>query len=134
MATTGREFLGVGWKFPLQVTPRGGLALARAEQRIEESIFLILSTAAGERVMLSDFGCGIHDLVFAPSNAVTVSLVVQRVRQALVAHEPRIDVLDIAAETAPEQPSLLLIRIDYRIRANNALGNLVFPFYLDEGA
>jgi uncharacterized protein len=134
MATTGREFLGVGWKFPLQVTPRGGLALARAEHRIEESIFLILSTAAGERVMLPDFGCGIHDLVFAPNNAVTVSLVVQRVRQALVAHEPRIDVLDIAAETAPEQPSLLLIRIDYRIRANNALGNLVFPFYLDEGA
>jgi hypothetical protein len=134
MATAGREFLGVGWKFPLQVTPRGGLALARAEQRIEESIYLILSTAPGERVMLPDFGCGIHDLVFAPNNAVTVSLVVQRIRQALVAYEPRIDVLDINAETAPEQPNLLLIRIDYRIRTNNALGNLVFPFYLDEGA
>ncbi len=134
MATTGREFLGVGWKFPLQVTPRGGLALTRAEQRIEDAIFLILSTAPGERVMLPDFGCGIHDLVFAPNNAVTVSLVVQRVRQALVAYEPRIDVLDIAAETAPEQPNLLLLRIDYRIRANNALGNLVFPFYLAEGA
>ncbi len=84
--------------------------------------------------MLPEFGCGIHDLVFAPNNAVTVSLVVQRTRQALVAFEPRIDVLDITAETAPEQPNLLLIRIDYRIRANNALGNLVFPFYLNEGA
>jgi uncharacterized protein len=134
MVTTGRDFLGTGWKFPLQTTPRGGLALSRAEQRIEESIFLILSTAPGERVMLPEFGCGIHDLVFAPNNAVTVSLVVQRTRQALVAFEPRIDVLDITAETAPEQPNLLLIRIDYRIRTNNALGNLVFPFYLDEGA
>jgi hypothetical protein len=43
-------------------------------------------------------------------------------------------VLDISAETAPAQPNLLLIRIDYRIRANNAMGNLVYPFYITEGA
>lgn len=129
-----REFLGVGWKFPLQVTPRGKVAQSRYEQRVEESIYLILSTARGERVMLPDFGCGIHDLVFAPNNQTTLSVVVQNVRRALVAYEPRIDVLDVRAETAPEQPNLLLIRIDYRIRANNALGNLVYPFYITEGS
>jgi phage baseplate assembly protein W len=128
-----REFLGIGWKFPLQVTPAGTIAQAKYEQRIEESIYLILSTAKGERVMLPDFGCGIHDLVFAPNNAGTIAMVVQTVRKALVAYEPRIDVLDINAETAPEQPNLLLIRINYRIRANNALGNLVYPFYIREG-
>jgi uncharacterized protein len=134
MARPGeREFLGVGWKFPLQVTPKGAMAPARYEQRIEESIYLILSTARGERVMLPDFGCGIHDLVFAPNNAATVAMVVDEVRRALVAYEPRIDVLTVDAETAPEQPNVLLIRIDYRIRANNALGNLVYPFYITEG-
>ncbi len=134
MATNQRDYLGVGWKFPLQVTPGGGIALARYEQRIEESIYLILSTAKGERVMLPDFGCGIHELVFAPNNASTLSMVVYNVRQALVTYEPRIDVLDINAESAPEEPNLLLIRIDYRIRANNARGNLVYPFYIREGA
>ncbi|MGH8066286.1 MAG: GPW/gp25 family protein [Candidatus Entotheonellia bacterium] len=129
-----REFLGVGWKFPLQVTPGGKIAQARYEQRIEESIFLILSTSKGERTMLPDFGCGIHELVFAPNNASTLAMVTQTVRQALTTHERRIDVLDIDAETAPEQPNLLLIRINYRIRANNALGNLVYPFYISEGA
>jgi uncharacterized protein len=129
-----RDFLGVGWKFPLQVTPGGRVALARYEQRIEESIYLILSTAQGERVMLPDFGCGIHELVFAPNNASTLSLVVYNVRQALVAYEPRIDVLDINAKSAPEEPNLLLIRIDYRIRANNARGNLVYPFYIRDAA
>src|SRR5438876_7810229 len=124
MATARRDFLGVGWKFPLQVTASGKIAQARYEQRIEESIYLILSTAKGERVMLPNFGCGIHELVFAPNNTVTRSVVVQQVRQALVAYEPRIDVLDIDAETAPGEPNLLLIRINYRIRANNALGNL----------
>jgi len=135
MPTTGqREFLGVGWKFPLQVTPGGKLAQARYEQRIEESIYLILTTAKGERVMLPDFGCGIHDLVFAPNNTLTRSAVVQNVRQALVTFERRIDVLEVTAEAADGEPNLLLIRINYRIRANNALGNLVYPFYIREGA
>lgn len=133
MKQTTRDFLGVGWKFPLQVTPNGTIAQARYEQRIEESIYLILGTAKRERVMLPDFGCGIHELVFAPNNGTTLSLVSGRVRQALVSHESRIDVLDINVETTPEEPNLLLIRIDYRIRANNAIGNLVYPFYINEG-
>jgi len=129
-----REFLGVGWKFPLQVTPAGSIAQAKYEQRIEESIYLILSTAKGERLMLPDFGCGIHELVFAANNTTTVALVVQKVREALVAFEPRVDVLDISAELAPNQLNLLLIRINYRVRANNARGNLVYPFYIRESA
>lgn len=127
-----RDYLGVGWKFPLQVTPGGRIARAHYEQRIEEAIYLILSTSKGERVMLPDFGCGIHDLVFAPNSSSTIAVVVQTVREALVAYEPRIDVLDIGAESAADEPNLLLIRINYRIRANNARGNLVYPFYIRE--
>ena len=134
MNDQNRDFLGIGWKFPLQVTPGGQIAQARYEQRIEESIFLILSTAQGERAMLPDFGCGIHDLVFAPNNAVTLSRVTQSVRKSLTSYEPRIDVLDVNADSAPGQDNLLLIRISYRIRANNAVGNLVYPFYVSEAS
>jgi len=134
MNDQNRDFLGIGWKFPLQVTPSGTIAQARYEQRIEESIFLILSTAQGERAMLPDFGCGIHDLVFAPNNPVTLSRVTQSVRKALTRYEPRIDVLDVSADSPPEQQNLLLIRINYRIRANNAVGNMVYPFYVSEAS
>jgi uncharacterized protein len=127
-----RAFLGVGWKFPLQVNSVGGMAVSLYEQRVEESIYLILSTARGERVMLPDFGCGIHDLVFQVNDARTRSVVVEQVRQALVTYEPRVDVLDVRADSTPEQPNLLLIRVNYRIRANNARGNLVYPFYIQE--
>ena len=127
-----RAFLGVGWKFPLQVNAGGGLAVSLYEQRVEESIYLILSTSKGERVMLPDFGCGIHDLVFQVNDPRTRSVVVEQVRQALVRYEPRVDVLDVKADSAPEQPNLLLIRVNYRIRANNAMGNLVYPFYIQE--
>ena len=127
-----RDFLGIGWKFPLQVTPAGRIAQARYEQRIEEAVLLILSTAKGERVMMPDFGCGIHDLAFSPNTPGACSAVVDAVRSALVKFEPRIDVLDVATETQGE--NLLLIRINYRIRANNAIGNLVYPFYIQEAA
>lgn len=134
MDTLRRPFLGEGWKFPLQVTPTGGIATAAAEQRIEEAILLILSTAPGERVMLPDFGCGIHELVFAPNDSSTVSKVVDAVRRALVTYEPRIDVLDVSAETTDGQPNLLLIRVDYRVRDTNSMKNLVYPFFITEGA
>src|SRR5262245_18639419 len=128
-----RPFLGKGFKFPLQVTPGGALATASAEQRVEESILLILSTSHGDRVMLPEFGCGIHDMVFSPNDAATVAVVVDHVRKALVRFEPRIDVLDVSTETSPEQPNVLLIHVDYRVRVNNAIGNLVYPFFITEG-
>jgi phage baseplate assembly protein W len=138
MATTNdmnaqREFLGVGWKFPLQVTQTGAIAQAKYEQRIEEAIYLVLATAPGERPMLPDFGCGIHELVFAENNSQTIALVVHLVREALTRYEPRIDVLDVHAESTADQPNLLLVRVNYRIRATNAIGNLVYPFYIGEG-
>lgn len=132
--TLRRPFLGIGWKFPLQVTPRGAIATSSEEQLIEESILQILSTAPGERLMLPEFGCGIHDLVFAPNDSGTISHVVDLVRRSLTAYEPRIDVLDVTAETSTEQPNLLLIRVDYRIRNNNTMSNLVYPFFITEGA
>jgi uncharacterized protein len=127
-----RAFLGVGWKFPLQVTPRGRVALARHEVRVEESIYQILSTAKGERVMLPDFGCGIHEMVFSSNSAGNLARIKQDVLQALVRFERRIDVLAVTVDNPREEPNLLLIRVSYRIRSNNAVGNVVYPFYVTE--
>ena len=55
-------------------------------------------------------------------------------RRSLVTYEPRIDVLDVSAETTDGQPNLLLIRVDYRIRDTNSMKNLVYPFFITEGA
>ncbi len=79
------------------------------------------------------FGCGLHEYVFAPATATTAALVTQQVYSALLRWEPRIDVLDVRAEPRPETPNALFIRVDYRIRTNNAFHNLVYPFYLTEG-
>jgi phage baseplate assembly protein W len=83
--------------------------------------------------MLAKFGCGLHDLVFAPNNPTTIAEVVSTVREALVNYEPRIDVLTVDATSASDEDNLLLIRIDYRVRSNNARANLVYPYYITEG-
>lgn len=127
-----KEFLGVGWKFPVQVENTGRIALSVFEQDIKEAIRIILSTAKGERVMRPDFGCGIHDLVFASINNTTIGLVESSVREALIRWEPRIELLSVKVSTAEAEVGKLLVGIDYRVRATNNQFNLVFPFYLTE--
>ena len=128
------DFLGQGWKFPIGLDGANGIARSDADAGIEESIWLILGTAKGERTMRPDFGCGIHDLVFSLHNAATAGRVADEVRDALVLWEPRIDVLDVDATVPDNQPETLLIAIGYRVRATNNVFNLVYPFYLDQGA
>jgi hypothetical protein len=129
-----RKFLGTGWKFPLRVTPGGGFAYSQGEQSVEEAIWILLGTARGERQMLPRFGCGIHDLVFAPNNPATQGNVQHLVKDALTEWEPRIDVLDVNVTSAPGEDNALLIRVDYRIRSNNTFGNLVYPYFITEGS
>lgn len=133
MQRATREHLGVGWKFPIRVNPRGGLSFVGGEADIEEAIRIVLGTAPGERPMRPEFGCGIHDLVFAPNTPATRGGVAQQVRVALTRFEPRIDLEDVRVDAAPEEPEKLLIRVDYRVRATNASHNLVYPFYIREG-
>ena len=126
------EFLGTGWNFPIAVdASRQVLMTPDGDIGISQSIWIILSTAPGERLMRPDFGCGIHDLVFGVNNAGTASAIAAEVRQALAIWEPRIDVLDVYAAPDPAQPSRLLIEINYQVRSTNSRFNLVYPFYLE---
>jgi phage baseplate assembly protein W len=130
------RFLGVGWGFPVDALPqeREGKArcVARAEHEdsVRQAIWIILSTAKGERLMRPDFGCGIHDLVFAANDAATRGLARFEVREALLRWEPRVEVVDVEAAAGGEQGEILLIDIDYRVIATDNRFNLVYPFYL----
>jgi len=124
------DFLGAGWRFPVSLD-NGQIALSAEEESIRQAIWIILATGRGERQMRPDFGCGIHDLVFALNSAETAGRVTAEVRQALILWEPRIDLEDVDVTSDPGQPSRLLIRIEYRVRSTNNPFNLVYPFYLE---
>jgi phage baseplate assembly protein W len=121
---------GRGWKHRFALDEKGDVALSDGDENIQEAIWIILSTAFGERLMHPDFGCGIHDLVFAPNNTGTAGLARYHVEDALIRWEPRIDVDEVVVQAEPMQPELLIISVTYTVRANDSRYNLVYPFYL----
>jgi len=126
-------FLGRGWAFPIVAGGAGQLRYVEGDAAVKEAVEIVLGTSPGSRVMRPEFGCGIWELVMEANTAQLQGRVQVRVREALVRWEPRIDVLDVRVESPPEKKNLLLIRIDYRVRSNNAFYNLVYPFFLQEG-
>lgn len=125
-----REFLGQGLAFPLQVNPRGEIALARGERDIEQSIRIILGTVPGERVMRPEFGCRAHELLFEPRNAATAGMMVEYVEQALRRWEPRIQVQKVQVANAPRQDGAMLVEISYQIKPTHDERSIVYPFFL----
>jgi phage baseplate assembly protein W len=136
-------FLGRGPAFPLALARDGAggrrLAWSDGAAKVQQSIWIILATRPGERVMRPRFGCGIHDLVFRANTPSLHDKVKSRVREALLTFEPRIDLEDVvvrsgAASDEGGGDNVLLIDVYYRILGHNTLYNLVYPFYLQEGA
>jgi len=129
-----QAFLGFGWSFPVRFEADGVPAIVGHEQDIHEAILIILGTNPGERVMRPDFGAGLESFVFEPVSRTTMTRIASRVREALIDWEARIDVVEVQVTTDLAQRNRLEIEISYRVRTTNALHNLVYPFYLDEGA
>lgn len=127
------KFFGRGWKFPITIDERGGIALSEYDKKIRESIVIILSTAKGERVMRPDFGCDIHDFAFSVINTSILTLIKSAVKEALLLWEPRIEVLDVETFTEKINDGILSIGINYKIRTTNTVFNMVYPFYLKSG-
>jgi phage baseplate assembly protein W len=125
-----QEIVGAGWAFPLHVNGAGGIALARGENDIEQAIRIILGTAKGERRMRPNFGCAIHDLVFAPNDESTWGLARYAVEEALGWWEPRVDVEEVIVGPNPDAAARLDIEILYSIRATKDRRTLVYPFYV----
>ena len=126
------DFLGRGWKFQISVED-GKIASSEGEDSIKESIRIILGTAKGERVMRPDFGCDINEIVFAPINTSTGTLIDFHIREALLIWEPRIDLLNVHVSPDENEKNKLIINIEYMVKASNTKSNLVYPFYLESG-
>ena len=79
--------------------------------------------------MRPEFGCAIHDQVFAPMDATTAGHIGYEVRRALDRWEPRIDLEDVLVTLAPEEATIW-IDVRYLVAGTNDPRNLVFPFYV----
>ena len=126
------NFLGKGVAFPFSVGKYNQIDSSKYEENIKESIIIILSTKLGERVMRPDFGCRIHELLFAPNTIDTHNLAIFYVTEALDKWEHRINLSNVTVSSTSE--NTINISIDYQIKDTNSFYNLVYPFYLTEYA
>jgi phage baseplate assembly protein W len=129
-----KAHLGKGWRFPVELDASGRLRYAADEDKIQQAVLVILGTTERERVMRPEFGSRLRQLVFAPTTSSTRSLLARAVTDALVKWEPRVDVLGVHVDEQTGDPGTLTVNVEYRVRATNSVFNLVYPFYLREGA
>lgn len=131
----GKEFLGRGLKFPLQVDPKTGkIAMADQEEDIREAIGIILRTGKGERVMRPDFGADTLDYAFAPLSSSMTNSISHDLRLILLEQEPRIQDVEVQCGEMDQQSGAVVIYVSYTVRSTNNRYNHVYPFYVTEGS
>jgi phage baseplate assembly protein W len=133
MLNNDASFLGSGWSFP-PIFSLGGadVFMVEAEEDIAQSIQIILGTSPKERTMQDDFGCGIRDFVFETMSQRVITGIKEEVKEALLLHEPRIEVEEVLLDDSKQENGVLMITIQYKVRNTNTRYNMVYPFYLNE--
>ena len=109
------HLLGRGISFPPRIGPDGHFAWSVGSQNIRESIRIILMTQAQERLLLPEFGGGLHSFLFQPNIVSTHRLIQERVTQALLRWEPRIQVESVVVAQDSENIDGAIITITYKL-------------------
>ena len=128
-----QRFLGRGWGFPVTFGNQGrAVTVAEAEEDVQQSLEILLSTHVGERVLNPTFGWKRDSLMFEPVATSFATYLMREIETAILFFEPRIKLNTVNFESEPDQVGLILIRIDYTIKTTNTRTNLVYPFYVTE--
>jgi phage baseplate assembly protein W len=131
--SSNSSFLGTGWSFPPGFAAAGSdVRMVSAAEDIEQSLAILLTTRHGERVMQEDFGCDLSEFQFGEVSQGLIGRIRSFIADGLLHHEPRITLHDVDVSLSGAHEGLLLITIDYTIRATNSRYNMVYPFYLNE--
>ena len=130
-----KGFLGRGFKFPISVDKQTGkIAMVEHEEDIREAIEIILKTNIGERVMRLEFGSTASNFVFAVNRLENVASFESEILSALEQFEPRIKDIKVEINNDDGDKSTVIVNIQYVVRTTNNLYNMVYPFYVLEGA
>lgn len=131
---TSADFLGQGWSFPPTFNAAtGGVEMTGRVEDIQCSLEVLLTTAVGERIMQPKYGCNMEDLLFEALDTGTKTLIEDRIRTAILYFEPRILADKIILNDTAGLEGVVLVEIEYVVRATNSRFNFVYPYYRDEG-
>ena len=127
------EFLGKGWGFPPSFTKGGRhLEFVYGEKTVEQSLWILLRTLKGERLLEQQYGCDLNAHIFAEKSRDMIAQLKHKVTQAIINFETRIKINEIDVTEDARQQDVILLKIDYTIKTTNSRFNMVYPFYLNE--
>lgn len=128
------SFLGRGWEFPPSFDlKQRQCAMVSEEEDIRQSLFIIISTIPGERIMDPKFGCELTFSVFDSIDSLALNRIRDYITSSILNYEPRVTLHEITYDTSLASDGVLHIALDYTIRKINIRTNMVYPFYLREG-
>lgn len=143
MSADKRPFMGTGWAFPIsfrkvrteteRTISHCSVEMAADLEDIEQSLTILLTTRPGERVMRSDYGCSLEDLLFEPMNESLLTYVRNLIDQSILYYEPRIKLNQIdILEDDNLLEGRLKVAVDFTMRSTNSRFNYVYDFYTRE--
>ena len=129
---SSKAFLGRGWSFPPTFIKEGPYVdMAEAEEDIKNSLFILLSTTVGERIMQPEYGSQIHKLVFEPIDTTFSTFMTEQIRTAVLYFEPRIT-LESVEYLHDDFNGKVDLKLTYSINGTNKRNNMVYPFFINE--
>lgn len=83
------------------------LSLITNEQAVLESLYNLLLTQPGERVMEPKFGCDLNKYIFQPISEYIAVLIADEIELAIGNNEPR--ALNLEVDVAPDEDNLTYV-------------------------
>lgn len=130
-----KKFLGTGWSFPPTFRKeKKSVSMVEGELDVQQSLEILISTSLGERVLRSDYGCGIKAMSFESMTVSMMTKLERLIEKAILKYETRIDLENVSLKNSVPLEGILYIQIQYRVRTTNSRNNFVYPFYIREGS
>ncbi len=130
-----KSFLGKGWSFPptFEKSSTNKVEMVSNETDIMQSLEILMTTAPGERVMFTEYGCDVQAFLFESISTTRIHFLKELIRTAIVNYEPRIILNEVHVDITKYLDGIVRIGLDYSIEVSNTRFNLVFPYYKQEG-
>lgn len=118
------QIYGQGISFPPRLGADGRIAWSAGPDNVREAIMVILLTARGERLMLSDFGGQLRNFLFEPNTTATRRLLQEEIEKTLGTWEPRITVQSVSVSADANDARAAVATVDYQLVATQQSGQL----------
>lgn len=126
------EYKNRGWNFPIDVDYQtGNIKMTDLKDDIRQSIFILLSTLPGERLVHKDYGCNLSQFMFEPITYELIRKIHKEVLTAIMKWEKRIQNIEIDILNDVNVETAIVISIKYIIPKIGDVDHIYYTYNLN---